>query len=318
MAADGGVAYKRRHKDQRSMSDTDQAEVAALRHGRSLVGDGVYDDLVAGAMDDFENETDESVRLEWHNRDLAEDNSSGAVLEFIEDRAERLGDLYPFEVVGSQVRHRGQALGWYEFMLACSFQKDISSRPFNRMPQIFERASSILSQGLLGSGAGSIHVGHPRDAEIARFRQGYEKLHALTGAWPWKPDDDLPMEGPQTGDEGLDFVAWMAAGAARPGHIFLIGQCACGDQWEEKLTELQTKRIGSWTGNGEGWAVEPIRLFTTSHVLAQGYFGKVQKTSGLIMDRIRLCELERQKGSASLDAFRAEMADLTRVSLGLK
>jgi hypothetical protein len=317
MAADGSVAYGRRHKDQKSMSDADQAEALALRNGLAIVDEGIYDDLVAGAMDDFENEEDEAVHLEWHGRDLAEDNGAGAVLEFVEERRQTLRDLYPFEVVDNRIQHSGRSLGWYEFMLACSIQKDISSKPFNRMPQIFERASSVLSEGLLGPGAQSLHVGQPRDPAIQTFKAGYERLNELTGEWPWKPADGLPVAGPPSGDDGLDFVAWISAGANRGGHIFLVGQCACGDAWTGKLTELQLKTIGAWTAGGEGWAVDPIRLFTTSHVLAGGWFIKDQKASGLILDRLRLCLLEQSRGPGSLDPFREEMADLTKKALNL-
>lgn len=317
MPADGSVAYDRRHKDQRSMNDADQAEVLALRNGFAIVDEGIYDDLVAGAMDDFENEIDEAVHLEWHGRDLAEDNGAGAVLEFVEERREKLGDLYPFLIVDNQVRHSGRPLGWYEFMLACSVQKDISSKPFNRMPQIFERASSVLSEGLLGPGAQSLHVGQPRDPEIKGFKAGYERLNELTGEWPWKPADGLPSNGLTTGDDGLDFVAWISAGASRRGHIYLVGQCACGDAWTSKLTELQLKTIGAWTGGGEGWAVDPIRLFSTSHVLACGWFIKDQKASGLILDRLRLCLLEQSRGPSSLAPFQEEMTSLTKQALNL-
>lgn len=316
MVANQSLAYTYRNRDQRSMTDADQAEVLALRRGTALVDEGIYDDLVAGALDDFENAPEDAVRLEFHGRDLAEDNGTGAVLELVEDRADRLGDLYPFALNDNQIRHKGGELGWYEFMLACSVQRDISSKPFNRLPQLFERTSSLVVTRLLGEGAEALHVGHPRDPELPTFKAGFERLNALTGEWPWKPAEDLPTEGPANGDDGLDFVAWRRAGGQRRGSIFLVGQCACGDDWHSKLTELTVDKISMWTGGGEKWAVTPIRLFATSHVLAEGWYIKDQKAAGLLLDRVRLQELEA--GTLILsDAVRSEMVQLTKLTLGL-
>lgn len=316
MAAEPGWAYTYRHRDQRSLADADQAEVLALKRGSALVDEGVYDDLVAGALDDFENSPDDAIRLEFHGRDLAEDNGTGAVHELVEDRVRRLGDLYPFVLKDNQLVHKGREIGWYEFMLVCSVQRDISSKPFDRLPQLFERVSSQVATRLLGEGAKALHVGHPRDRELSTFKAGFERLDELTGEWPWKPADDLPAEGPDSGDDGLDFVAWRGAGGDRSGSIYLFGQCACGDNWHSKLTELSVDKIRMWTGGGEKWAVTPIRLFATSHVIADGWYVKDQKAAGLLLDRIRLRELEA--GTLVLpDAVRAEMVEITRSTLGL-
>jgi hypothetical protein len=316
MAAERAHAYTYRRRDQRSMGDADQAEVLALRRGAALVDEGVYDDLVAEALDDFENAPDEAIRLEFHGRDLAEDNGTGAVMERVQDRAKRLGSLYPFTLAENQLVHKGGEIGWYEFMLACSVQRDISSRPFKRLPQLFERISSQVATRLLGEGASALHVGHPRDAGLPTFKSGFERLNDLTGEWPWKPADDLPEEGLATGDDGLDFVAWRGAGGQQRGSIYLLGQCACGDDWDTKLTELSVEKIAMWTGGGEKWAVVPLRLFATSHVLADGWYIKDQKAAGLLLDRIRLSELEA--GDLPLPAdIRAEMVEITRSTLRL-
>jgi hypothetical protein len=316
MAAEQAHAYTYRHRDQRSMADADQAEVLALRRGSALVDEGVYDDLVAEALDDFENAPDEAIRLEFHGRDLAEDNGTGAVMELVEDRAQRLSDLYPFTLTDNQLVHRGGEVGWYEFMLACSVQRDISSKPFNRLPQLFERISSQAATRLLGTGASALHVGHPRDPELPTFKAGFERLNELTGEWPWRPAEGLPPGGLATGDDGLDFVAWRGAGGNRRGSIYLFGQCACGDDWPGKLTELSVEKIAMWTGGGEKWAATPLRLFATSHVLADGWYVKDQKAAGLLLDRIRLRELEA--GALALpEAIHAEMVQITKSTLCL-
>ncbi|HEY1753112.1 MAG TPA: hypothetical protein VGG29_17775 [Caulobacteraceae bacterium] len=306
---DGSELFDRRHRDQRSMTDADQAEIAAIRAGGAIVDEGIYDDLVAGAMDDFEDET-VVAREEWHQRDLAVDNGAGTVQALVEHRSRLLGEDYPFRIDDNRLVHSGRGFGWYEFMLAASVQRDLSSEPYNRFPQVFERASSVLSRGLLGPGASSLHVGTPRDAGRS-FKEAFAELDRLTGEWSWRPMDGLPEAGPKTGDDGLDFVTWLAAGGDRPGHLFLLGQCACGDNWVSKLAELNLGKIGSWTG--QAWAVEPIRLFATAHVLADGHFVRSQKDAGLILDRVRLCMLERSHGLGTIDEFRAEMAKLTNL-----
>jgi hypothetical protein len=316
MFGDGGALHKARHRDQRSMRDADQAELAALRHGAALVDEGTYDDLVAGAMDDFEQGTDEAIQQEFHTRDLAEDAGTGRTQEMVERRQELLGDLYPFRLEDNRLVHNGEAVGLYEFLLTSSVQTDIMSKPFNRIPQVFERVAAVLSTGLLGPGASSLHVGAPRDKAVGTsFKSAIAKLHELTGEWNWRPDDDLPPGGPPTGDDGLDFVAWLDTDADRPGRLFLIGQCACGDDWTDKFDELSLNRLGEWTGHS--WKVKPTKLFAAPHVIADGHFVRAQKRAGLLLDRVRLCRLASNlKDPDVLAPFRAEMADLTKLVLG--
>jgi len=315
MPADGGELYKRRHADQRSMADADQAEFLALKSGAALVDEGVYDDLVAGAMDDFEHLPDEAIHEEWHGRDLAEDGGTGKIQELVEQRVALLGELYPFRLEGNRLVYVTGSSGMYEFLLAASVRRDISSKPFNRIPQVFERAISVISEGLLGPGAKSLHVGSPRDEVVGKsFKAAFEKLHELTGEWPWRPLEYLPPEGPPGGDDGLDFVAWLSSNDNRPGRLFLIGQCACGDDWVDKLDELTLERIGAWTGHG--WQVKPIKIFATPHVLAGGHFVRDQQRAGLIQDRVRLCRLEDARRDTNVLApFKDEMLELTKLVL---
>jgi len=311
----GGALHKARNRDQRSMKDADQAEMAALRAGAALVDEGTYDDLVAAAMDDFEHDHDDAVHQEFHARDLAEDAGIGRTQEMIERRVELLGDLYPFSLSDNRIVHKGEAWGLYEFLLAASVRTDIMSSPYNRIPQVFERVVAVLSTALLGPAASSLHVGAPRDPSVGTsFKAAMERLHALTGEWQWNPGEDLPPAGPPNGDDGLDFVAWLESDVGRPGRLFLIGQCACGDDWTGKLDELSLERIGDWTGHS--WKVKPTKVFAAPHVLADGHFVRGQKRAGLMLDRIRLCRLEHTMiDKAKVDPFRAEMASLTNLVL---
>jgi len=313
MPADGGHAYKSRHADQRSSADADDAEMLALRFGSALVDDGTYDDLVAGAMEDFEPTPDGDVDVDFSVRDVAEDTATGRTQEMVDRRIALMGDDYPFSLETNRLTWGQSSSGLYEFLLAASWKTDISSKPFNAIPQVFERVVAALSVTLLGLGAKAVHVGHPRDDAVGKsFKEAVEHLHSLTNEWPWRPDEELPPDGPPSGDDGLDFVTWLAADGARDGRLFLLGQCACGDDWVGKLSDIDLDFVGQWTG--QAWRVRPTKVFATPHVVADGHFVRAQKKAGIILDRVRLCSLaSTERGAEAIAPFRENMAELTKL-----
>ena len=74
--------YSARKFEQKAEFNADQVEMEAVRRGSSNADHGLYDESVAGALDDFEHERDEAVALDWHERDLALDDAVGAVPVF--------------------------------------------------------------------------------------------------------------------------------------------------------------------------------------------------------------------------------------------
>jgi len=114
-------------------------------------------------------------------------------------------------------------------------------------------------------------------------------LHERSGEWRWQPEEGLPAEPTTTGDEGVDFIVWLKALDGRPGQIFLLGQCACGDDWETKFNDIHLDKLYKWFSPKP--YVEPVRIFATPHHLSDGHLIEAQREAGLVLDRARLSVL---------------------------
>lgn len=104
--------------------------------------------------------------------------------------------------------------------------------------------------------------------------------------WRWSPEEGYPLSASQGGDAGLDFVVWRRSPDKRIGQLFVVGQCACGNDWGEKFADLNIEKMKSWV---RPLSHVPItRCFTTPFLLSDGNFLAAHKEAGWVLDRIRL------------------------------
>ncbi len=279
--------YSRRHKDQKSARDADEAEIAAMRLGRAAMEAGAANDRISGTMP-ADEEMPAPGSLDWESDDLAHDALVGRVREEIERRIDLMGAAYPFTLSqdGSLV-YRPTELGFYEFCLAICTAPTITSGEFVHLPRDFERVVAAIVKGHLGPHAGALHTGAPRDHDVGTgFTDAMRRLAELTNEWLWNPEEELPEKNNTTGDEGMDFVAWKPSLDRRRGQIFVIGQCACGDDWDDKFYDLSWPKIRKWF-RPEIFP-EPLRVFATPHHLVDAMLYEAQREAGLVLDRARL------------------------------
>jgi hypothetical protein len=301
--------YTRRHAEQRRCKNADQAELDAILLGSVIVDQGVYDDRVAGALDDFEPE-ETAARADWHRQDLSVETAVGEVHEEVERRASLLGEAYPFVLNGGLLTYKRSHSGFYEFCLAISLADQITRGNHVHLPRTFERLSALLMQGFLGGSASSLHLGTPRDEHVgARFVDAMRYAHEQTREWLWAPEAGLPLEPSDTGDHGVDFVAWLSPPDGRNGSLFILGQCACGDDWTTKFEDVNLRRYRKWFNPLT--YVDPMRAFTTPHHVPDAWLDEALRLAGLVFDRARLtrlaeamCEGEAyQKWSGKIEAL---------------
>lgn len=134
-------------------------------------------------------------------------------------------------------------------------------------------------------------------------------LHKQTGEWYWQPDHDLPID-PQPKDikdSGLDFVAWMPHLDKRTGNLFLLGQCACGNDWENKYGDIDVARLARWFSPMTH--VPPVRVFCTPYHVTEQLLVETSQRAGLVFDRLRLTLLAETADQHMLD-------QLKRLNLG--
>jgi hypothetical protein len=306
--------YSARRRNQKAAIDADHAEFAAIVRGTAVVDAGVYDDRIAGILDQEAAEQD-ADRPAWQRLDLASDDAVGRVAEEIQRRAQVMADAYPFEVMDGQLQYRPSRTGFYEFCLAASCAETITKGDFVKFPRFFERVVTLLVRSYLGTDSQALHIGSPREEEIgSRFMDAMKVLHERSGDWHWSPEEGLPADGPAgTGDEGVDFVVWKPIDN-RPGKIFVLGQCACGDDWEEKFDDINLEKLWKWIRPRP--FPDPIRVFATPHHLSDGHLREAQREAGLVLDRARLSLFaEKLADDPEIAPWRAQMREVRSLVL---
>lgn len=275
--------YEAQRKLQRLADDADQTELDALETGQAIYDQGLYDEAIADAMDDFR--PDELPNTpEWALEDLQKDDAVGGLIEIIESRYDILKTSYPFHLSRNDLEYRSSETKVYEFCLVTSTAKEQDNHSLAR---VFEQLATLLSRRYLGPEGRAQHIGWPRENR-PRFRDAMSELHQKTGEWVWSPEDELPDDPlpRHAKDEGLDFAAWIENIDKRAGHLFLLGQCACGDNWPNKLTELCPERLQRWFH--PMCHVPVTRAFCTPFHLTDQRLIDASKQAGIVFDRLRL------------------------------
>jgi hypothetical protein len=324
--------WETRRKDDRVATNADQTEYVALSYGASNLDSGTFDDRIAESLDDYEVADPQRVEG-WAARDITIENAASDIGLEIRRRQQLLKDSYPFAIDGGRLRYVPSKSLVYEFCLAVSQAPSLTTGDYARLPVAFERLVRDLMICFLGPGTAALRTGWPADEHEdrpTRFRLVIEKLNNMTGEWVWCPDHNRPADPNHVHvkDEGLDVVVWKEVADARAGKLFLLGQCACGNDYPVKFCEIdpQFTRLGQWIKPiSYAW---PLRFFSTPrHIPNDAYFEQVNREAGFTLDRARItllaeqhCDYVRQSAKIGyeelirivVDGFEAESPTLLR------
>lgn len=283
------VHFGNRNVEQKLSQDADEVEVEALRLGSATIDSGIADERIASALDDFQSDSGE---FEWMERDVANDNAVSGISAELIKRSEVLGDAYPFVIEGNQIYPKpGYELLTYKFCLLTSYAKDITTGPYTKLPRTFELVAKEYNQAHFGPFAKSFHTGWPRKPEEPKkFQDLAEKLHEETREWFWHPQIGLSGEDSYyIKDGGIDYITWLEMPDERCGKLFVLGQCACGKDWNTKFGDVSLETLSYWF-NPISW-VKPIKAFSTPYALVEGYLFDASQQAGIVYDRLRLSKL---------------------------
>lgn len=268
--------------------NADETEFAAILEGTVPLERGIRDDIVA----DEHHSDIADHNYTWEDEDTAIDFVAEPLLSEIDRRIELLGESYPFRRVNSSLKYIRSSTLIYELCLAISIQKDLSSKPFNKLPILFELISAEAARLYLGESASAFRTGWPSHSRTERptnFKDLLALLCAKTGEFIWNPSIPLPPKWASHApkDEGVDFIAWKSFQDQRLGALYILGQCACGADWETKLTDIEIKRLQRWMHPITH--VDFVKAFSTPHHIP-GHFvlADVSSRAGLTFDRLRL------------------------------
>ena len=285
------TAWENRAFYQDIYGNADQTEWRAVCDGSAMLADGAADERMADAADQFEN-PDAPEEAAFQRNEATYENLAGTIAEEINWRAEILGDRYPFVIEGGSLSYRPGALPIYEALLAITQAQSLTAGRHTRLPRGFERIACVTARAYLGPHSRVKHVGWPRLAsEPKRFKAVVAMLRDLTGSrtgeWLWKPSDNRPDD-PMPADikdGGIDVVAWIPQEDRRTGQLYLLGQCACGDDWNTKFDDINLTDLNEWAKIS---VVPPIRSFFTPFRLADTHIYEASRKAGLVFDRIRI------------------------------
>ena len=277
--------YRRRHEIQRFADYADYVEFRALKDGNAGLDVGVYGERVAGTLNDLDVNVYE--RENWQQDDLKNDTAVGRTREEIERRMQLLGDVYPFRLQEETLFHAEGVSIVYEFFLSICNATTLASDGYVHLPRLFERIAARLVAAYFGRHAMSFHTGVPRSPDTdSSFMRAMKRVEKQTGEWVWGPERGLPEEQHQ-GDAGCDFIVWLMASDRRKiGQLFVLGQCACGDDWQSKYGDLDLKKLQKWFHPPS--VVDPVRSFATPHHVTDLVLREASRHGGLFFDRARL------------------------------
>ena len=300
------MQFADRKRDQGFSTDADQVEITSVKYGNANIDSGLFDETIASAYDDFQ---DEDFEGEWFQRDVASDSAAGGIFSEIERRKNMLGDAYPFNIQDNALIFRPDVNSLtYRFCLVVSSQTNITSRPFNRMPRAFEQVSRLYTQFHFGPYAKSTHTGWPRvDGQPKLFREMVRVLNQETGEWWWGPDEGLEnTDANPIKDCGIDFVTWLDSPDGTPGKLFITGQCACGDDWPKKYADVQRARYARWFRPPTLYNA-PVKAICVPFALVPHYVREATEEAGIVYERIRFTLLAKDHEEHLPEALRVEM-----------
>jgi hypothetical protein len=312
----GALDWSDRHRLMRIAANADQAEKEAIRLGNAAVATGFDDEKAAGVLDDETPET--GLEPEWEGTEEVTEHAEGEAIAEIECRQKMLGDYYPFRLKGAGIAYTPSTTGIYEFCLAASLANDaLSKKELNKLTTLFELVATQVVRAYLGDDAEAIRTGwpsHDPEQRPVRFKQMFGIVAKRTGEWRWDPSHPNPNDPHprQVKDEGVDFVVWKPMPDQRPGKLFVLGQCACGNDWDNKCSELNAKRLERWFRPAT--VTEFQRAFVLPRTIsATPVFQQFGNYAGLIFDRARMVAIA-EKNAVEFSHWKAQLLPLTQTT----
>ncbi len=211
-------------------------------------------------------------------------------------RATAAGSSYPFTVSGNLVTAVPNARTThqpYVFMLCLSYFGWKPKRNSTYKPRRwFEELSQMAAETFMAGE--SVLLSPPRSALPRPFPSAIDRLCALVkegAGWKAQPYGwNRRGAGLAPQDDAVDVVAWRHFPDQLPGKLLFFAQCASGDNWTTKLTELQPEAFcGQWMRDTPPSKV--IRGMFVPHRVPRERWDYSNRYGGILFDRTRIAHL---------------------------
>ena len=273
----------------------DFLELCTLRSEKRSVSAQEYirDLRIGNATEALADDEDEDAEIEGDEE--AEDLAKNAFDE-IDERLRNFGSSaghYPFEVATNTVSLRtGGDKSLYTFLALLSwFGKDAGPSGTDG-EKIFEDVCARAAEVYFGGTNGrvfSVVFGFPRRVLPKGFASALDALCLSIGEGGSHRKGRPKL--PDQKDGKLDIVTWVEFQDRRQGKLISFGQCATGQNWEEKISELPTtdRWCGHWMADTP--TVLPVRSFFVPHRIDRDSWSHSCTFGGILYDRCRIASL---------------------------
>lgn len=232
------------------------------------------------------SDSDLEDALEEAGRD--EEEGLEHILQQFRHRSQAIGRRYPIMRAGMGFQARGTWQNYlcYSFLLFTSLNQsygELSFRAGAREPSIlFEVITARALELFLGGVA--VRIGAPRLPPVPGGFPAALAYLANAINEPVRGDGGLERHG--SGDDGLDI--WLMKGFQdqRTSSVFVVAQCAIGEDWGAKRSELD---LALWYRHID-WFTPPLKAFAVPFQVNQDSWRETATRGGLVLDRPRIAQ----------------------------
>jgi hypothetical protein len=210
------------------------------------------------------------------------------VFSELEDRSTSAGAAYPFDVSATVIQTKGRVEDFpaYLFCLCLSYVGWSKKKGQGQLAaRMFEDLSCIAAQAYIGGEVA--RFAYPRKGGESSLPKAFKE--AITALVVKLAEGDGCRDKPprSTKDDALDVVAWRHFADRLPGKLVLVGQCASGDDWADKLNDLNP------LATTNEWMLKPIispmlRAIFIPHRVRRDEWERCCRRAGLVFDRCRV------------------------------
>lgn len=232
---------------------------------------------------DLESELRRAALFELAD-DTAIELKTMEVFDELEQRVNAAKEAYPFDL-----DYRGilqlKSTSWedfpaYTFCLCLSY---FGLRETRLVPKLFEQVSCLAAKGYLQGDV--IEFGWPRREEElpSSFTDAITEMCKRIGEGRgYREQSSLDRK-----DDTVDLVAWKEFADRKSSKILMFGQCASGQEWEEKRAELDPMRFWNQWMEVSPVGPYPLKSYFIPHRVARNkweYFAR----NLILFDRCRI------------------------------
>jgi len=256
---------------------------------------------ISGCADSLADGTDADESAEDGLFDAGEAASDRAFDELTRRNDLYSEKVYPFELSGEHVQPKDWVLSSvYLFLRLLGDEKlllAMNADAVRKARKLFESLAAVALSAYLGgktNGVESFVFGFPRRERLPKtFKAALNKLCLAMGEGH-SCRSDAPLAS-RAKDDGLDVVAWREFADRRCSKLIVFGQCATGNDWKDKLSDMPAAKdwCGTWLCKAP--FVEPARSFFVPVVIDEDHWEYSSRRSGILFDSVRIAVLAMAK-----------------------